>query len=314
MASSQTAGSPPAAPAAPCGERSVGHARPRRAGCRQPCRATRRSAQIERVKIDTPSLKGSINLTGGRIDDLLLADYHETVEPTSPLVELFSPAGSEHPYYADFGWVARPGGPAVPTAETQWTAEGGPLAPGKDVTLTWDNGAGLVFRRTFSVDEKYMFTVRQTRGEPDRRAGRRSSPTGSSAAPGLPQTAGYYILHEGLIGYLRRGGPAGGRLRRPRRHAVDHAGEGADAAGSASPTSTGRAALIPPAASRSSRASSRVPPAREPTYQADFLGDAVSVPAGGAAEHQTLLFAGAKETARLDGYTGELGRSRTSSC
>jgi len=119
-------------------------------------------AQSERVKIDTPSLKGSLNLTGGRIDDLLLADYRETVEPTSPLVQLFSPAGSAHPYFAEFGWQTTPGGPAVPTAETKWTADGGPLAPGKDVTLTWDNGAGLIFKRTFSVDPKYMFSVKQT--------------------------------------------------------------------------------------------------------------------------------------------------------
>ena len=116
-------------------------------------------AQASRVAIDTPSLKGSINLSGGRIDDLLLADYHVTVERTSPLVELFSPAGSEHPYYAEFGWVATQGGPIVPGPDTLWEAEGGPLAPGRDVTLSWDNSGGLLFKRTYSVDQKYMFTV-----------------------------------------------------------------------------------------------------------------------------------------------------------
>ena len=158
-------------------------------------------AASQRVAIDTPSLKGSINLKGGRIDDLLLADYHVTVEPTSPLVELFSPVGSEHPYYAEFGWVAAQGGPAAPTADTLWQAEGGPLAPGKDVTLTWDNGAGLVFKRTYSVDPKYMFTVRQsvenTTGAPVS-----LYPYGLVNRTGLPQTAGYYILHEGLIAFL----------------------------------------------------------------------------------------------------------------
>ncbi|HWT31216.1 MAG TPA: membrane protein insertase YidC, partial [Propylenella sp.] len=63
-------------------------------------------AASNRVAIDTPSLKGSINLQGGRLDDLLLARYRVTVERTSPLVELFSPVGSPHPYYAEFGWVA----------------------------------------------------------------------------------------------------------------------------------------------------------------------------------------------------------------
>ena len=82
-------------------------------------------AQSPRVAIDTPSLKGSINLKGGRIDDLLLADYRETVEPTSPLVVLLSPAGGPHAYYAEYGWVG--GAPArtrrCPDADTVWTAE-----------------------------------------------------------------------------------------------------------------------------------------------------------------------------------------------
>jgi YidC/Oxa1 family membrane protein insertase len=158
-------------------------------------------AAAERVAIDTPSLKGSINLQGGRIDDLLLADYHVTVDRSSPLVELFSPAGSEHPYYAEFGWVAAQGGPSVPGPDTVWRAEGGPLAPGKDVVLSWDNGAGLIFRRTYSVDNKYMFTVRQS---VENRGGAPVSlfPYGLVTRTGLPQTSGYYILHEGLIGFF----------------------------------------------------------------------------------------------------------------
>ena len=137
---------------------------PGRRGAPAPsCRAMRRSPRSQRVTIDTPSLKGSINLTGGRIDDLLLADYHVTVEPTSPLVELFSPVGSEHPYYADFGWVAAAGRTGRADRRHDLAApKAARSRPGKDVTLTWDNGAGLVFKRTYSVDEKYMFTVRQS--------------------------------------------------------------------------------------------------------------------------------------------------------
>jgi YidC/Oxa1 family membrane protein insertase len=158
-------------------------------------------ARSDRVAIDTPSLKGSINLVGGRIDDLRLADYRVTVDPASALVELFSPAGSEHPYFADFGWVAGAGGPAVPGPDAAWAAEGGPLSPGKDVTLVWDNGAGLVFKRSYSIDAKYMFTVRQT-VENATVATVALYPFGLVSRTGLPQTAGYYILHEGLIGYL----------------------------------------------------------------------------------------------------------------
>ena len=59
-----------------------------------------------RLEVDTPSLKGSIALRGGRIDDLVLVKYHETVDPKSPNVVLFSPTDSPHPYFAEFGWVA----------------------------------------------------------------------------------------------------------------------------------------------------------------------------------------------------------------
>ena len=63
-------------------------------------------AQSPRIAIDTPSLIGSIALKGGRIDDLTLKDYRETVEPTSPLVVLLSPAGGPHAYYTEHGFVA----------------------------------------------------------------------------------------------------------------------------------------------------------------------------------------------------------------
>src|SRR5262245_16752634 len=103
-----------------------------------------------RIEIDTPSLKGSIALKGGSIDDLVFKKYRETVDPDSPNVVLLSPAGSPHPYYTQQGWVAEPGKTvALPTPETLWTASSqGPLTPSSPVTLTYDNGAGLVFTRT----------------------------------------------------------------------------------------------------------------------------------------------------------------------
>src|SRR5918995_1238097 len=75
-----------------------------------------------RVRIDTPTLFGSINLRGGRIDDVALKNYRETVDPRSPNIVLLSPSGSQNPYYAEFGWVGTvPGG--LPTADTVWTAD-----------------------------------------------------------------------------------------------------------------------------------------------------------------------------------------------
>src|SRR5947208_7591126 len=117
-------------------------------------------AEQPRVRINTPRLHGSVALTGGRIDDLTLATYRETTDPKSPEVVLLWPKGTKDPYFAEFGWVAGTSGTKVPGPDTQWSASGGPLTPTQPLTLTWDNGAGLVFTRTITVDENYMFTVR----------------------------------------------------------------------------------------------------------------------------------------------------------
>src|SRR6266508_1404187 len=119
-------------------------------------------AASPRVQIETPRLKGSISLKGGRVDDLSLSQYHVTVDPNSPPVVLLSPSGSPHPFYAEFGWIGGAGAAAkLPDAETAWRQEGsGALGIDRPVTLTWDNGEGFAFRRTIAVDEKYVFTVR----------------------------------------------------------------------------------------------------------------------------------------------------------
>ena len=118
-------------------------------------------AETPRVAIETPRLKGSINLVGARIDDLTLVSYHETPNPESPPIVLLSPDGTEHPYLADFGWAANPG-ITLPDATTRWTAPESVLTPDHPVELSWDNGAGLRFIRRYAVDQDYMFTVTQT--------------------------------------------------------------------------------------------------------------------------------------------------------
>jgi YidC/Oxa1 family membrane protein insertase len=156
-----------------------------------------------RIPIDTPRIKGSIALKGGRIDDVSLAQYHETVDPSSPAIVLLSPSGSPHPFYAEFGWFA-PAGTAtkIPGPDTLWSQVGaGSLGPGRPVALSYDNGEGLEFRRTISVDDKYLFTLKDEVVN--------SGTTSVSLYPyalvsrhGTPQTSGYYILHEGMIGVM----------------------------------------------------------------------------------------------------------------
>jgi YidC/Oxa1 family membrane protein insertase len=92
---------------------------------------------------------------------VVLKKYHETVDPSSPNVVLLSPAGSPHPYYVERGWVAETGkDTTVPGPDTVWKAQSiGPLTVSTPVTLSYDNGKGLVFTRTIGIDDTFMFTV-----------------------------------------------------------------------------------------------------------------------------------------------------------
>jgi YidC/Oxa1 family membrane protein insertase len=119
-------------------------------------------AASPRVPIKTDSLEGSISLKGGRIDDIALIKFRETIDPKSPPIFLLSPSGTADPFYAEFGWTGAPGANVkVPTADTTWTQVGsGSLGVGHPVTLSWDNGQGLEFRRTIAVDDKYVFTLK----------------------------------------------------------------------------------------------------------------------------------------------------------
>src|SRR5215472_10471070 len=103
-----------------------------------------------RIAITTPTIQGSIDLKGGRIDDLSLEKYRETIDPHSPPIVLFSPSGAPDAYYAEFGFVPASGTTAaVPGPDTVWQQQGsGTLTPDRPVTLTYDNGAGLIFTRT----------------------------------------------------------------------------------------------------------------------------------------------------------------------
>lgn len=162
-------------------------------------------ADSPRIAIDTPRIHGSIALTGGRIDDLVLKDYRETVDPTSPQVTLLSPSGAPHGYFIDVGWLSGDGGAEVqiPNDATKWQADGSSLAPGHDVTLIWDNGQGAVFKRVYSVDANYMFTVTQSVDNKGT-AALNLKAYSRVVRVGLP--AGFvptsYVLHEGPIGVL----------------------------------------------------------------------------------------------------------------
>lgn len=155
-----------------------------------------------RIQIDTPSLSGSISLVGGRIDDLSLKNYRETLDPDSATVKLLKPVGEPEAYYALFGWV--PGGDLefsdVPGSNTEWELVSGvTLTPNTPVHFVWKNTTGLTFRRTISVDENFLFTITQevTNGT---NATVRVAPYSELIRAGEPSDQmGFFIIHEGAI-------------------------------------------------------------------------------------------------------------------
>jgi YidC/Oxa1 family membrane protein insertase len=157
--------------------------------------------EAPRLTIDTPKLSGSLSLLGGRIDDLSLKGYRETLEPGADTVHVLSPVGEDLAYYSVFGWLPGSGLAAgdVPDAMTEWQLAGGDtLAPGAPVSLRWDNGKGLTFLREISVDEDFMFTVTD-RVENVSAGTVTLQPYGIIARHGLPQLQNIFVVHEGAI-------------------------------------------------------------------------------------------------------------------
>ncbi|CTQ44696.1 MULTISPECIES: membrane protein insertase YidC [Stappiaceae] len=265
-------------------------------------------AASQRVTIDTPSLEGSLNLKGGRLDDIRLKDYHETVDKSSPTIVLFSPSGSPKPYYADYGWVGDPGSNiALPGPDTIWSIDGETtLTPSTPVTLSWDNGAGLTFKRTFSVDDNYMFTVNQAVENTGADAVT-LYPYGLIARKGMPETKGIYILHEGLLGVFGAEG-----LKE-----VDYDDLMEESSIRPAKVDQGwlgitdkywAATLIPTPGQEFQPGFSHS--ATTDVFQADYLGNGVTIAGGSTGESSSYLFAGAKETKVLDGYEEALGIER----
>ena len=266
-------------------------------------------ASSPRVKIDTPSLIGSIALKGARIDDVALVKYRETVDPKSPAEVLFSPAGTQAPYYAEFGFVPAAGANTkMPGLDTVWTQQGSnALTPTTPVVLKYDNGEGLTFTRTISVDDKYVFAIKDEVANSGA-APATLYPYGLISRHGLPATSGYYILHEGPIGVLGDKG-----LQEFTYKKMDETKKAEFKVTNAWLGLTDKywaATLLPdPSAPLTARFSSTLT-GTTPVYQTAYLLDPVNVQAGGNVATTTRLFAGAKEVATVDAYDKQLKLNR----
>ena len=264
-------------------------------------------AASPRVRIETPSVAGSISLRGGRIDDLSLIKYHETVDPGSPPIVLLAPSGSPSSFYSEFGWSAASGTTVkLPGPDTLWQqAGGGTLSVGRPVTLAYDNGEGLEFRRTIAVDDKYLFTIK------DEVVNKGASaitlyPYALISRHGTPHTLGYYILHEGMIGVLDD------KLQEASYSDIEKKKNIAFTSTNAWLGITEKywaATLLPPSAAKIYAQFSFFQNGIN-RYQTYYNLDPVTVAAGATSAVDTRLFAGAKEVSIVDGYNQQLGLNK----
>lgn len=310
-AAPKAGGTAPSAPASPAG---TAPSLSQTAGSAPVAEALTRKAALnatKRLPIKTSSLSGSINLRGGRIDDLLLVKYHEKVDPSSPQVVLFSPANAPNTYFAEHGWVAGPGVAAkVPSSDTVWKVSGGEtsLAPGKPVTLTWNNGEGLVFKRTISLDDNYMFEIVDA-VENTTSKSVTLFPYGRIYRYGTPKIEGFFIQHEGLIGFIGE----------QKLQEIDYSEALEDGGGKTYKDITGgwlgftdkywAATLIPDQTKKFTgnlNAPQKKSAGGKEAFQADFLMEAVTIPASGSQAVKTHLFAGAKKVNLINGYENDL--------
>ncbi|RWM17029.1 MAG: membrane protein insertase YidC [Mesorhizobium sp.] len=254
-------------------------------------------ASTKRVRIDTPSLEGSINLTGARLDDLKLKHYRLTVDKNSPEIELLNPAALPTGYYAEIGFV---GIGTLPGPGTVWTVDGNAtLTPATPVTLTFTNDKGLIFKRTFSVDSDYMFTVSDT-VQNSGSAPVTLSNYGRVTRFDKPAVASIYVLHEGLIGVTGTEG-----LQEHKYAAVEEDKQytpGKSTDGWLGITDKYWAVTLVPTEKQPFQPHYAYFDDGRPRYQADFLTDPITVDAGQSATVETEIFAGAKEVAKVNAY------------
>ena len=262
-------------------------------------------AKSPRVPIATDSLQGSIALKGGRIDDLALVKFRETVDPKSPPIVLLSPSGSPDPFYAEFGWTNAAGANVkVPAADTVWTqASSGALRIDHPVMLTYDNGEGLEFRRTIAIDDKYLFTIKD---EVVNKSEKPVSlfPFALISRHGTPKTLGYYILHEGLIGKFGDEGSKEVTYKTIEDKKINTFNATNAWLGI---TDKYWAAVLLPKTDAHVIANFRADKLGTlETYQTDYLLDARTIAPGATATADARLFAGAKEVRVINDYEKKL--------
>jgi len=256
-----------------------------------------------RITFDTPQLIGSMSLKGARIDDVQLAKHRETIDPNSPPVAVLSPVGSEHPYYAEFGWSATDSNIKLPGPDTLWTADKPTITPGAPTTLSWDNGEGLIFQLIVTVDDYFLFDVKQ---RVENKSGKPVMlfPWGLVVRYGEHKPEGTYVLHEGPYGVFN------GSLKEfsYKDFAGDKQQKLSTLGGWVGITDKyWMATLIPDQQLKVDVTIKQTGTDPNVKYQIDYLAPGIDIAPGATGDNDSHLFAGAKIVRVVDEYREKYG-------
>jgi YidC/Oxa1 family membrane protein insertase len=262
-----------------------------------------------RIEVQSEAVSGSISLVGARIDDLRLLRYKETQNPNSPAVTLFEPLGTKYAYYGEQRYFAQNLN-NMPGPDTQWRlVTGKVLTPKTPVVLEHDNGAGILFRRTVTLDNDYLFSI--TDQVINSTSAAISLQTSASIVrTGLPKKPSDPAVHAGPIATwsrLKDGAPDSGHITHEIKYndLVKKGKKEQDTKGGwAGITDTYWLASVIPDQNQSVSMTleSVTDKQKVPTFRSGYLSEAITIAPGKSYEVKSRLYAGAKKNSLLKAY------------
>ncbi len=158
-------------------------------------------SENERVKFENQSIIGSISLKGAAIDDLTFKEYNIVLNGDEK-VNLLAPRNSKEGYLIESGFISTDKNVKIPNSNSVWTVSGNTkLTSDSPIKLTWINDQGITFEKVISLDEKFLFTIKQRITNPTKNKYDFYS-YGQIIRNKAPEITNFYILHEGLIATL----------------------------------------------------------------------------------------------------------------
>jgi YidC/Oxa1 family membrane protein insertase len=271
-----------------------------------------------RIKFENDKFFGSIALKGGRIDDVGLHDYFETLEKEKK-VRIFAPAGTDYPRYADYGWISSDKSIAVPDKDTRWSAQSrGTITPEQGVDLVWNSPQGLRFKRNIQIDEEYGFQITQS---VTNKSGREVTlyPYSIVSQTGLPKNLqATYILHEGPMGYigedlfelsyksLKKDNQVKAQSNNGWIGITDKYWLAAIVPAQNSPSEYRFTHIPKPDILKKNLETGKTKKVERSVYQVDVMGAGVALASGETVSHASHLYAGAKVVSTLEAYQDAL--------